>query len=217
MDDGAMALCGPPRRLCDDFEGGALNARWQASAGLSIDSSRAHRGVSSLHAHTGALAVGDGDDSLIWESTLLPLGDPMLYVRVWIQLDEMPANNMALIGAVQTVGIQEQIGVFIVPTGMTVYSQFEERSRETPGPPPLSQWLCLQWTITRSLTDGSLVLAGDAGGAMLSNVQTEGNAGLVDFQIGIAFADSSVDDPQPPMDVWLDDLVVSTAPVTCAE
>jgi len=210
--------CDPPRKLCDGFEGSSLHARWLSpGTGITLDSTRAHRGTSSLHAHSDALAVGVDGYVAISESTVLPQQDATVHVRAWVQFDQMPLNNMGMIAAVQNNAGQTEVGVFLISTALTVYSQFEERSRETPAPPALSTWLCLQWTIVRSQTNGSLTLAGDAGAAALSSVQTEGNAGLSDFEIGISFAGDSVTVPQPAMDVWIDDLVVSTAPITCAD
>lgn len=216
--DAAIGSCDLPRKLCDGFEGTTLDAKWTpTTTGISLDPTRAHRGSSSLHAHTNPLAVGQDGYAQIVESALLPQADQTIYVRVWTWWDQMPLNNMGLIGAVQRTGNQTQDGVFIIPVALTVYSQFEGRSFETPGPPALSTWLCLQWTIVRSQTNGSLTLAGDAGPATLSNVQTEGTSGLVDFELGIAFAGTSVNDPQPAMDAWFDDLIVSTSPVSCAD
>ena len=213
--DGDVGGCGSPRRLCDGFEGPSLDPRWVSSPGITLDSSRAHRGASSLHVHADPLAVGEGTYVTISESTILPRRDPTIYVRAWVQVDRMPKNNMAILGAVATTDFLD--GVFIIPDAMTVYSQFAGASWETPGPPPLSTWFCLRWTIVRSRTAGSLLLEGDVGTASLQNIATEGAEGLDYFQIGISFADINVDSPEPAMDVWIDDVILSTSPLTCTD
>lgn len=214
-EDAMPGPCDPPRKLCDGFEE-SLGSRWMSTSGISIDTTRAHRGLSSLRARTNPLSIGQDGFAVIWETSLLPQNDPMLYVRAFVQLDQMPVNNMGLVSAIQTEPFHTEVGVFVVPGAMTVYTQFEEISIETPGPPPLSTWLCLKWAIVRSqTTDGSLALTGDAGPASIQNAQTEGDTGLRELQMGVAFAGTSVNVAQPAMEVWFDDLIVSTSPISC--
>jgi hypothetical protein len=61
------------------------------------------------------------------------------------------------------------------------------------------------------------VLESDAGTASLQNVQTEGSTGLVHLELGVGFSSASVEVPQPELNAWFDDLVVSTSPIACTD
>lgn len=214
--DATMATCDPPRRLCDAFDTPALDPRWQVIMDASVDTTHARSGTRSLRVHTNALAIGQDGYSNIAETSTLALGDPTVYIRVWMWLDALPVNNMVLVNAEET-ALAEGIGLFVRPDSLSIYSQFDGRSRITPSAPPLGAWTCLRWSFTRSTGAGSMVLDSDAGNATLAPVQTDKGTGISDLSFGIGFSGSTLTVAQPAMDVWLDDLIVSTAPVACSD
>src|SRR5690242_5454600 len=66
--DGPTAACPPGLDLCDDFESAALDAVWMADPMVSLDTTRAHRGTTSVHVHMPALAAGSGNYQTLHET-----------------------------------------------------------------------------------------------------------------------------------------------------
>jgi hypothetical protein len=212
----AAAGCLASYRLCDGFEGATFDPVWSSIGSVSIDTTVAHRGASSAHFHTDAIAVGDDGYAEIWQTRTLPLGDPTFYVRAWFRLGALPLNNMEMIAATQTVPLPDEVGLFVVPE-LAVYSQFSNTSTNTATRPPIGTWICALWTVTRATTPtGRISLAGDLS-TTLSNVITDATTPLREMDLGIGFSGSTVIVAQPPMDVWIDDLIVAASPVSCAD
>lgn len=212
----APPACLPSYQLCDGFEGTALDPVWTATSGVTLDSTVAHRGTSSIHIHSTQVNVGQDGDFELMQDTTLPLADPTFYVRAWARFGSLPINNMALIEAIQPSSANED-AVFLYANAIGIYTQFTDQSKKTPTPPPLNTWLCLLWTVHRSTSAGTLQLAGDVATLTINNMQTDGNPALADMNFGIGFAGPSVTVTQPPMDIWFDDIIVTNTPVTCAD
>ena len=213
----AANLCLPSYRICDGFEG-PLTATWSMDPGVSIDPSVAHRGASSVHFQSPALAVGQQGYFRIFNSTVLPLADSPLYVRAFFRFGGLPAgtNAMELIAADQNGGPNFGDFLFLKAASLVVYEQFDDFSNPAPTAPPLGTWICTLWTVVRDTgKSGSITLDGDLGATSITGVTTDGTPPLSFFSFGIGYSGTNVSVAQPAMDVWMDDLIVSPTAVTC--
>ena len=87
----------------------------------------------------------------------------MFYLRAFIRLGALPVDNLALIEAQQSTGATNGDGVFVTSTGLTLFSQFSEKSRDANFVPTVDAWTCVVWNVVRATdSSGSLTLAGDA-------------------------------------------------------
>ncbi len=154
------------------------------------------------------------------QTKTLALADPTFYVRAWVRLGALPAgtNHMELITAAQTGGTIYGDSLFVEPTGLSIYTQFSNSSYGETTAPPLATWFCALLTVQRATTNtGSITLGGDPAPIQLTSVTTDGNPPISLMTFGIGFAGTNVSTAQPVMDVWLDDVIVTNTPVTCAD
>jgi hypothetical protein len=215
--DGQAAACLPAYRVCDGFEANTF-AGWQVMGNVTRDLTVAHRGNASAHFHTTATAVGMDNYVDLSNSTTLAFGDPTLYVRAWIRSTSYPLNNMGMIAADQAGTSAKEVAVFFLPNALGVFSQFDNGSRNNLTQPPLNTWFCVIWQLTRAATaTGTLAITGDQPPAMLTGHITDGSPPISELSMGIHFAGSSVSVAQPAMDIWIDDVIASPTPVSCAD
>ena len=216
--DGAN-LCLPSYRICDGFEG-ALAANWSQDIGSSIDTQVAHRGTSSVHFHSAALATSQQGYYRISDANVLSFADSPLYVRAFFRFGSLPAasNAMELVAADQVGGTNFGDFLFVKTSSFLVYEQWDDQSNAAPTTPPLNTWICALWTVVRDTgTAGSITLDGDLGTTSIANVTTDGSPPVSVFSFGVGYAATNVLAAQPAMDVWMDDLIVAPVPLTCAD
>jgi hypothetical protein len=217
-DAGVEPACLASYAICDGFEGSELEPVWTVSSNATLDATVAHRGVQSLHVHTDAIAANDGVNLGVVESSTFGDAAAPIYIRAFVRLGSIPVDHMGVIEVSQTAtGAPNTDGVFETATGLVVYSQFTETSYETMFQPALDAWTCLVFEIIRAAdSTGKLTLTGDDSGE-LDNVQTDGTPPLGALQLGIAFANSTDTDFQPALDLWIDDVIVANALVSCTD
>jgi hypothetical protein len=69
--------------------------------------------------------------------------------------------------------------------------------------------VCLLWSVTRATTaTGQVALAGDIGPVIRDDVQTDSVPGL---------GGSNLTATQPAYELWIDDILIDDAPLTCFE
>ncbi len=205
--------------LCDGFEAASLDSVWASSgSGVSLDSTVAHRGQQSLHLHAEAIAVNGAAEAIVTETTTFtPPSPTTFYVRAFIRLSVLPADNLGLIEAQQNTNDPFGDGLFATSAGLTLYSQFSEQSRDANFIPADNAWTCTVWSVVRATDNsGSLGLGGDATDT-ITNVQTDGTPSIDQMGFGIQLASSTDTSAQPAMDVWFDDVIVAAIPLTCAD
>jgi hypothetical protein len=216
--DTSASACLTTYAICDGFEGSNFEPVWTVSSGATLDNTVAHRGTQSLHVHTDAIAVNDGDNEGVAETTTFGSATAQLYIRAFVRFAAVPVNHMGVIEAAQATGTDPMTdGVFETNDGLVVYSQFTDTSDETMLQPTLDAWTCLVFEIVRaSDSTGELALTGDFSGE-LDHVQTDGNPPLAALGLGIAFANSTDQTAEPAYDLWIDDVIVAYTPLTCAD
>jgi hypothetical protein len=74
------------------------------------------------------------------------------------------------------------------------------------------------WSVapTASAT-GTLDLTGDIAQPLHYAGATDGTPPIAEITLGLRFAPTNVTTAQPPLDLWIDDVIVDHAAVTCAE
>jgi hypothetical protein len=205
--------------LCDGFETPDLASWWTPSTtGVALDATVANRGAQSLHLHVDDVPVNGAGNAFVAEATTFAgSGAPTFYVRAFVRMSAIPDDNLGLIEANQSNMAPEGDGVFATSSGLTVFSQFANKSRDANFTPVDGAWTCLVWTVVRA-TDGtgSLALGGDATAA-LDAVQTDSNPAIDNMEFGIQLANSTDTVMQSAIDVWIDDVIVAATPLTCAD
>ncbi len=84
---------------------------------------------------------------------------------------------------------------------------------------PTGSWFCVVWKVVRSTsTSGSLETSGDVPALALANIQTDSaSSPMTVLTLGLGFASSNTPSAQPALDLWVDDVIAHSAPVTCAD
>jgi hypothetical protein len=205
-------------QLCDDFEAPALASGWTPSAtGVSLDSTVSHTGTSSVHFRTPFLGPNIGDTARLTETATIALGTSV-YVRAFMRFGALPAvNNYGpILSVAENVGDFED-SVLLRATSLDIYNQWSDTAASNGAAPPLDTWLCVLWSVTRATTTtGAITLGGDLAPATLANVQTDGPP-LTWLVVGITFYAPEQPSSQPAIDLWVDDVLVSDAPLSCTD
>jgi hypothetical protein len=205
--------------LCDGFEAETLDSsKWTVDPMVTRDPSVAHRGSASARMHVDALAANGTAAAMLAESRTLATSRE-LWVRGWFRLSALPAdgNELEVIGLAQTVADAAVHSVFVRAdqVGFTLQSGI---SASTSIVLPAETWFCLVWHVRLSATDGALDLTGDLfEGPSATGGQTDTNPPIEVLRLGARFEPSQVTVNQPALDVWLDDVIVHSAPISCAD
>lgn len=232
--DAADAMLGPDAfneaaacagfALCDSFEGSGFSQIWTTDPGVTLDSTRAHRGLQSAHAQIPALATGVTGFSEIDETKTLSGASvpPTFYVRAWFFLSGLPAGNNRMEAISIVSATPSSIGdyTFIHSNDTVIYTQADALNALAGVPPPTNTWFCVVFQVTRGTTsNGSLALTSDVVPSLaLSDAITDSDATPIQhIGFGIGFAGTNVFNPQPALDLWIDDVIVDTQPLTCAD
>ena len=185
---------------------------------VSIDNTFAHSGAQSVHMHLDPVPAGGQLDARIINTTLLASTPGPLWIRAWIKLGSLPTggNHMELICTEQSTSPYFGDCVFLYSDATALYSQWTNGSMQGNAPPVLP-WFCFVWHVERSITAGDMHLTSD----VIPNIdllaqQTTSATNPVDvISMGGAFYSANTPDPQPALEIWFDDVIVSTSPVTC--
>ena len=215
-----MPTCQPSYLVCDGFEGTSLDAKWTPDGPTTIDTTVAHRGSSSLHLHTNALAVGATAQSRVAEQVTLANRAPTVWARAWMRVSQLPLSTN-----VMEVADTEQSGgtggnyLLVRANDIALYSGFDTRVSGGSVQVPTNSWFCVIWKIDRAITaTGSLALDGDPFTPFtLANVVTDNTNAIATTRFGISWVAPNVDVAQPAVDLWIDDIITSNAAVTCAD
>ncbi|MEO6774916.1 MAG: hypothetical protein ABI467_18250 [Kofleriaceae bacterium] len=201
--------------LCDQFEDPVLGSVWTAYGEVS-HATLAHRGSGSLHFVVPPIGAGGMAGALIAESTTFATGTAPFWVRVWVRFGAHAdvQNHLELLSADQFAGGGHGDYLFAEADETALYSQFDDRTSALPVPIPLDTWTCLIWHVAPD--DGVMDLGGDLGSASYSGI-TNGEPPLSILGIGPNLDPTNVAVDQPMFEVWLDDVIVHHAAVTCAD
>lgn len=205
--------------LCDGFEAETLDSSmWTVDPMVTRDTSVAHLGGASVRMHVDALAANGTATAMLAESRTL-VSSRELWVRGWFRLSALPAdgNELEVIGLAQTVADTAVHSVFVRAdqAGFTLQSGI---SASTSIALPTDTWFCLVWHAKLSASDGAMDLSSDLfEGSSATGGQTDTVPPIAVLRLGARFEPAQVTANQPALDVWLDDVIVHSAPISCAD
>jgi len=206
--------------LCDNFETRTLAPVWTTSTMVSLDTTRAHGGAQAVHLQSAALAVGQSQYVELGEMQTLAVPATHFWVRGWFFLSALPAagNAMELVAAEELSG---GLGDYVVvrSTDTLLYTKFVAATKSAPAVIPSDTWFCIAFEVLRATNStGSLALTSDVlPQTTLAPTQTDSQTAIQVIWFGVAFDGVNVTVPQPALDLWVDDVIVHSAPVTCAD
>ena len=204
--------------VCDGFEGADVDATWIKEDAVAIDTTFAHRGNSSVHMHLPAIDANGTVGARLIHTTVMATPGP-LWVRAWMKIGSLPAgaNRLEVICAEQSTSPFFGDCVFLHAAATSLYTQFAGGSVQGE-PPPIGPWFCFVWKLVRAAdTSGAMHLTSD----VVANIDlvgepTESSTNPMDaLAIGGIFYSANTPNAQPAIDMWVDDVIVSTSPVTC--
>jgi hypothetical protein len=226
--------------LCEGFESGQLNSNvWTETLGdttkmnITVDDTVAHSGSYSLHLHSDALSKGSTMTALIAESLFVPTTTQPLFVRLWLKAAAWPSTNGAGTGhdaliEVHAPGASGEV-LNIEASSQAVDQGSVERLdflayggvpnnvyKQGTSPLPTGMWFCLEWGLAYDAQDmliHSHTWLGDGD----IEVALEADAAAASFNTMLIGMDEKPTDVQGPIDLWIDDIVISGAYVSCAE
>jgi hypothetical protein len=205
--------------LCDGFESDLLGfPPWVAvehAAQVSIDRTRAYRGVHALRVHTNELPDVDvaRRHGEITERVAIP--GPLVAMRFFVYVPSpAPTADWRLSGMLQAdipylgpmIYIRNQSPIFATP-GQT--------ERISTRKLPTDRWVCVEWRITRGAAGDSKLFVDEQEVTDISfagNTELDAPIGLLTF--GMSFFGNDM--IQPAYDIWIDEVMVDGAPIGCA-
>ena len=216
--DGNLAACRAAFDVCDDFEAPTLSTQWSTHVGVALDQTLAHTGLQSAHISIGNLTTGQASEAALVEVSTLSVGGPF-WVRAWVRMATLPAstNVMALMFAEQVVGPEDGVYAFVVGNETQIYSNFDSSTAGGGVGIAPNVWTCAVWHVVRSASQGTLALRINTMPELTLSGRTDGAPPMARLGIGIQFAAPNVNNPQPAMNLWVDDIIVDANEVTCSD
>jgi hypothetical protein len=206
-------------RLCDGFEGDLIAfPPWivvEHAAQVTIDRARAFRGVHALRVRTSEMpdtleARRHGE---ITENTTVP--GPFLAMRFYVYLPgPAPTATWRLSGMLQV--DPPHLGpMMFIRDGAFSFSAPGATDLVSARKLPTDRWVCVEWRVRRGAAGESRVLVDDQELADLTftgNTELNAPIGLLTFGMWF-FGNDMI---QPAYEVWIDEVIVDSAPVGCA-
>ncbi len=207
--------------LCDRFETDQLAAVWTVAGTAVHDTTQAHRGSGSVHFTLPAVSPQNDAGSFLTETATLAgasTESTELWVRAWVRIGALPqaGNNLELLSLDQQGPPRFGDFVFVKSGETDVYSQFDDTVVAIPAAMPTNRWVCLIWHVVRNTNSGMLQLGGDLGSASLA-ATTDGVPAVSALALGPNFSKTNLTVAQPALEVWIDDVIVHHAALTCTD
>jgi hypothetical protein len=210
------ASLGGTVRFCDGFENAIAGSGWTVAASngtATRDTTRAYRGVASLHSHISGAPVMAAPVALLHRSDLFPIAGT-LYARVWVYFTSgLPANFEQLLNFADNGSTGYSVATDHGKVTLDDYAAAVYQSSATLM--PLDRWACVQFEIQQQAgATGNIRIRVD--GQLLSDLpQTATTTIAVNVSLGLDFYGNS--DAIPVYDAWFDELIIDSNPTTCAE
>ena len=202
--------------ICDQFEDPVLSSVWDTFGDVT-HATLAHRGSGAVHFAVPAVAAGGMGGALIRDTMTLAGGTaPEFWLRIWVRFGAHAdvQNHLELLSADEFTGGGLGDYVFAEADVTALYSQFDNMTAELPIAIPLNTWTCLIWHVQPNA--GTMTLNGDLGSSSYSGM-LNGSPPITVIDIGPNLDPTNVAVDQPAFEVWLDDVIIHHAAVTCAD
>ena len=204
--------------FCDGFEGTLLSPVWTQSltgGTATIDATRAYRGKSSLHLHQNLTGSKGADIEL--NETQAFASHFWARVFVWVPAGFDPSDADILLveqGANPYLGITLKLagGGLVTEDLLTGGARLASTTTM-----PTDRWVCLEWEVqlgTAAMNNGSTALSVDgvaANGLGGAQPLWGGTNPINTFTLSLLALPGT-----PPRDLWMDELVIDTKPIGCA-
>lgn len=219
--DSNESLCGASSALvCDGFTQSTLDARWTpdtTSGVIGVDATRAYRGTSSLRASTSTIsAMTNNPHASIVTYDGLGSVTGLVYARLWIYIPVgFPTVEFAqVLNFADDAGLGISLGTrdgFIANNDYTsgMYKQ------STTVQLPLGRWACLQMEMPSGSTATARVFLDGAEISDVAITRTSAQPPPTHVYTGLTWIGDIAS--LPASEVWIDEIVIDTAPTSCAQ
>ena len=207
--------------MCDGFESG-LDPRWTTdlSAGVALpDMTRAYRGNVSMHFHTDPVNAGTTPFATL--RTNQGLGGAITgtaYARAWVYYPTGHPTNVfdQAVNFVDNGGSGISLGWRNGFVRSNDY-KYQQSAISATAPLPLDRWVCVQLQVPSAI-EGTTRLFVD--GVEATDVVLTTPVGMPQpaadhIYFGIDWITNTV--AMPATDAWFDELIIDSAPTTCAQ
>jgi hypothetical protein len=205
--------------ICDSFEGGAIDPKWdlQNNAGTAmLDTTRAHTGTQSVHLATTAITMSTSSPyALLHTEYGLPFTG-QIYTRVWVYLQspqpDNPLNEIIDFSTLAGLGISTG-----ARNGFFVNNDYTsmEYMQSTTATVPFDTWVCLEFDMPSGTSGSTHVSINGSGVDDLTLSKTSTQPAPQQVFIGTEWAATVTSQPQA--DLWIDDVILSTSPTNCLQ
>jgi len=216
-DSGPLVDCTmtyPSARLCSGFEQSGLG-EWDydiATEGTTdLSTTRAYRGTHSLEIKTSAVdAYKEARWGKNYALDAAMTGDIYIRAYYWLDASTVVTDQLSILVALSGVDPYPSANLLLVPGEM--HSNIDGEFASAPFEFPRDRWTCVRMHLVVATTGGSIDIAVD-GTSVLSkaNIDTRVANGYTNVDVGVHYATPA----QAASHMWIDEVVVDTAPVTC--
>lgn len=219
--DSNASLCDVSTALvCDGFTQTTLNPRWTpdfTSGAIMVDAQRSYRGTSSLHASTSTItsATTNPHASIVSYDGLGTVTG-IVYAREWIYIPAtFPTVEFAqVMNFADDAGLGISLGTrdgFLVNNDYTsgMYKQ------STTVPLPVGRWACFQMEMPSGSTATARVFVDGVEVSDIAITRTSTQPRPTHVYVGLTWIGTL--SSLPASEVWIDELVIDSAPTTCAQ
>jgi hypothetical protein len=211
-------------QLCLDFEQ-AIPSTWttvQNNSAVVVDTTYAHSGTHSLHVHLESVASAMSAGGYLTEMQTFTTSPSAIHVRAFIffRPEDPPPLQSALpiFVAAQNAMPYGTMDFELNEAHYAMYDYFASTTdyTETSSSFPTAAWQCIEWVVQVG-SPGTMALSSN--GAVFSANEihdtTASTPPLGILQVGGQLNNSSTQ-ASPVVDLWLDDIVVSSTLIGCA-
>ena len=220
-DDAIASTCGAfASRACDGFEAGSIDPMWMldTSVGtITIDTTRAYRGTASIHVHIDPItsATTNPRATLRGPAGLGTTVTGIIYFRVWIYVASPLGTNLfnQIINAANSAGQGISMGT---RNGVVANNDYTDVTyAESATGFPRDRWACLQFEMPSNTTGTTRGFLDGVELTDIALVKSTAQPPPDHVYLGLEWVGTPA--AEPAADAWLDEIIVSTTPTTCAQ
>jgi hypothetical protein len=202
-------------KLCDGFEGSTVSNVWDTTVHTNgtatIDTTRAYRGKSSLKLHNNALSNASADVEL-FETTTFPASH--FYARAFAYVPStFSLATAGIMFAEQNSTPYNGIALNLLNGSFQTDNTIGNVTKGSTTTMPTNQWVCLEWEVQAGSSGyTNLTVNGTAANGLTGTQNLGGSPSIAQFGLAL-IATGNV----AARDLWLDELVVDSAPIGCTK
>jgi hypothetical protein len=203
--------------FCDGFERPIILGGWGVSGsnGMpTIDTTRAYRGASSLHAHINGAPVMAAPVALVHRSDIFPIAGTV-YARLWVYFTSgLPSNFEQFLNFADNSSTGYSVATDSGKVTLDDYTTGGPYQSSTTAM-PLDRWACIQFEVDQQPSAAGAIRIRVDGQLLADLPQTAVTTPAVNLSVGLDFYGNTA--AIPVYDAWFDELIVDNKPTTCAE